>query len=461
MRMTDHYTQLGVKRDASEAEIKKAYRKLAKELHPDRTKNNAQATERFSAVTDAYDILTDKEKRAQYDRREIDEQGERRDADPIVEEELWEPSFSYLNAHVWSLDWEARRARIAELCAEHPHLVQFFADIDEPPVFTRPPPAPPPPPPPPPSPSSDLLSPLPPQTPWLKIVGGLIGLWLLLSIGSCVAEGIRIFLAGPQGLNRPASSPQASAGNFTVQPFSSLQAYTIAPSPGVRQVNVRSGPGSGYSLVVQVPVGYELIGNGSAVASDGSIWISVTLPRDGWSGFVAERLLRPTASAAQSAAQPSFACVGDLNYVENMICGDASLAAKDREVADLYGRILRSRPNSGARDTQRGWLEARNRCGGSGDIAACLHSEYDSRIAAMRNWLSAPAPIEFSTRVSPPTSSVRRPNELQRPSGARSQSQRFSPGPTIICILPSGRETQLTSEQCRQSSGVVYRYDEN
>ena len=73
--MADLYSQLGVKRDASEADIKKAYRKLAKELHPDRNKDNPKATERFSAVTRAYDILLDKDKRAQYDRGEIDEDG--------------------------------------------------------------------------------------------------------------------------------------------------------------------------------------------------------------------------------------------------------------------------------------------------------------------------------------------------------------------------------------------------
>jgi DnaJ-class molecular chaperone len=73
--MADLYSQLNVPRGASEAEIKKAYRKLAKELHPDKNKDNPKATERFSKVTQAYDILTDKDKRAQYDRGEIDEEG--------------------------------------------------------------------------------------------------------------------------------------------------------------------------------------------------------------------------------------------------------------------------------------------------------------------------------------------------------------------------------------------------
>lgn len=71
----DLYQQLGVKRGASEAEIKKAYRSLAKQLHPDRNKDNPKAADRFGKVTQAYDILSDKTKRAQYDRGEIDEDG--------------------------------------------------------------------------------------------------------------------------------------------------------------------------------------------------------------------------------------------------------------------------------------------------------------------------------------------------------------------------------------------------
>jgi len=76
--MADLYSTLGVERGANEADIKKAYRKLAKELHPDRNKDNPKASERFSKVTQAYDILTDKDKRAQYDRGEIDEDGNAR-----------------------------------------------------------------------------------------------------------------------------------------------------------------------------------------------------------------------------------------------------------------------------------------------------------------------------------------------------------------------------------------------
>jgi DnaJ-class molecular chaperone len=73
--MADPYTTLGVARGASEADIKKAYRKLAKELHPDKNKDNPKATERFSTVTQAYDLLSDKDKRARFDRGEIDGDG--------------------------------------------------------------------------------------------------------------------------------------------------------------------------------------------------------------------------------------------------------------------------------------------------------------------------------------------------------------------------------------------------
>jgi DnaJ-class molecular chaperone len=71
----DLYQRLGLKRGASEAEIKKAYRSLAKQLHPDRNTDNPKAAERFAQVTAAYDLLSDKDKRARYDRGEIDEDG--------------------------------------------------------------------------------------------------------------------------------------------------------------------------------------------------------------------------------------------------------------------------------------------------------------------------------------------------------------------------------------------------
>lgn len=73
--MADLYGVLGIKKDASEAAIKVAYRKLAKQLHPDRNKDNAGATERFKAVSAANAILSDPEQRGRYDRGEIDEGG--------------------------------------------------------------------------------------------------------------------------------------------------------------------------------------------------------------------------------------------------------------------------------------------------------------------------------------------------------------------------------------------------
>src|SRR6478735_11306018 len=73
--MADPYATLGVSRGAEEKDIKSAYRKLAKELHPDRNKDNPKASERFSEVTRAYDLLSDADKRAKFDRGEIDADG--------------------------------------------------------------------------------------------------------------------------------------------------------------------------------------------------------------------------------------------------------------------------------------------------------------------------------------------------------------------------------------------------
>jgi DnaJ-class molecular chaperone len=64
----DYYEVLGVARDASEADIKKAYRKLARQYHPDRNPGDKTAESKFKEVQEAYDVLSDKNKRSQYDR---------------------------------------------------------------------------------------------------------------------------------------------------------------------------------------------------------------------------------------------------------------------------------------------------------------------------------------------------------------------------------------------------------
>jgi DnaJ-class molecular chaperone len=75
LRVRDPYEVLGVAKAASEDELKKAYRKLARELHPDVNPNDKKAEERFKEITAAYDFLSDQARRGQYDRGEIDPTG--------------------------------------------------------------------------------------------------------------------------------------------------------------------------------------------------------------------------------------------------------------------------------------------------------------------------------------------------------------------------------------------------
>ncbi len=68
MAEKDYYELLGVKKTANEAELKKAYRELAKKYHPDKNKGNKEAETRFKEISEAYAVLSDKDKREQYDR---------------------------------------------------------------------------------------------------------------------------------------------------------------------------------------------------------------------------------------------------------------------------------------------------------------------------------------------------------------------------------------------------------
>lgn len=73
--MADLYSVLGVARNTDQKQIKSAFRKLAKQYHPDHNPNNKDAQTKFAKISHAYEILSDTAKKAQYDRGEIDEEG--------------------------------------------------------------------------------------------------------------------------------------------------------------------------------------------------------------------------------------------------------------------------------------------------------------------------------------------------------------------------------------------------
>src|SRR3954471_21211610 len=67
VRYKDYYESLGVPRNASDADIKKAFRKLAREYHPDVAKDKKRAEEKFKEINEAYEVLSDPTKRKKYD----------------------------------------------------------------------------------------------------------------------------------------------------------------------------------------------------------------------------------------------------------------------------------------------------------------------------------------------------------------------------------------------------------
>ncbi len=77
----DYYKILGVQRDADAATIKKAFRKLAKQYHPDTNNGNAEAEKKFTEINEAYSVLGDEEKRKEYDENKRGEQNSSADSE--------------------------------------------------------------------------------------------------------------------------------------------------------------------------------------------------------------------------------------------------------------------------------------------------------------------------------------------------------------------------------------------
>jgi DnaJ-class molecular chaperone len=96
--MKDPYDALGVERTASLEDIRTAYRRLAKKLHPDLNPGNREAEERFKEVASAYDILSDKDKRQRYDDGEIDATGAERPRQRYYKDFASQPDQPYANS---------------------------------------------------------------------------------------------------------------------------------------------------------------------------------------------------------------------------------------------------------------------------------------------------------------------------------------------------------------------------
>ena len=90
MAKRDYYEVLGVSKNATESEIKAAYRKLAIKYHPDRNPDNAEAEEKFKEAAEAYDVLHDSQKRQQYDSSDLTHLVEDSEVpEDSVEDSLW------------------------------------------------------------------------------------------------------------------------------------------------------------------------------------------------------------------------------------------------------------------------------------------------------------------------------------------------------------------------------------
>jgi DnaJ-class molecular chaperone len=111
----DLYQVLGIGRTATQDEIKKRYRALAKELHPDLNPGKPDIEERFKRITAAYDILSDPERRGRYDRGEIDASGQERPEQRFYREYAEDPSATRFYTQEGFGDEESLRAFFGDL----------------------------------------------------------------------------------------------------------------------------------------------------------------------------------------------------------------------------------------------------------------------------------------------------------------------------------------------------------
>jgi DnaJ-class molecular chaperone len=118
--MKDPYDVLGVERSASLEDIRKAYRGLAKKLHPDLNPGNREAEERFKEVAGAYDILSDKDKRRRYDDGEIDATGAERPQQRFYKDYASQSESPYANSAGFS-DFAESDDILAEFLKQQAH----------------------------------------------------------------------------------------------------------------------------------------------------------------------------------------------------------------------------------------------------------------------------------------------------------------------------------------------------
>jgi DnaJ-class molecular chaperone len=114
----DPYSALGIKKSASDDEIKKAYRKIARTCHPDLNPDDKNTEERFKAAAAAYDLLKDPEKRARFDRGEIDASGAERQERQYYREYAENPDSPY-----------GRGQRFEDAFGDDRHAADIFADF--------------------------------------------------------------------------------------------------------------------------------------------------------------------------------------------------------------------------------------------------------------------------------------------------------------------------------------------
>lgn len=396
------------------------------------------------------------------------------------DEALWYPSHLELQA-LWRLDWPRRHAQKQAWCNEHPHLVVFFAELDEPPVFTPSPPSPSPAPPP----QSYRAPPPAPSIPRGWVIG--IGLLVCLPV-SCaiVGSGVEADKARSVTLIQSVAISNGAGQTFVIRPdgeaprivvtqaSANLSVTYSGAKAGKDEMQIRlTGPGSRGNCEPIILTSSSGVANCSFVelkqasytfvvsvngAEAAKYTFAVSDPRRA-QRFITDVRIAQSVREGFRAVQDNRQFVGAPTPVGIAIRYDTKRPG-DYIDTELYlnGRLLDRCRRFYLEGFQSGdyWCQFDSVGAGSAEFRVKVNGIAAGRYAFSMAATTMEEPVAGEqSAVSRAQGDRPYPPTYNQPTQERRSSNADTPG-TVSCVIPSGAEIVTTDRACRDAGGMIY-----